>query len=326
MARAVPGLDPLIAHLANAGEKVEPAWQGWLLQRIEGGGNNLLYRATSGDADLAIKFTISDSRDRAGREFTALSLLRQAGFAIAPEPVLLDRERYRMPVVVQTWLDGEVSADPPASDADWTRWLEHLATVHAITPEKTTAVLPETVLTMTSVADGLARIRQQRDCIPPSDQPRELLDILRRAEGAAQPTWAPPRLTLCHGDTNIRNMVRRPGGWAAVDWEYSGWGDPACEIATTIAHAAHLDAPEERWRWFVAAYAGLRDDPGVTTRIRVYTALMYAWWAARLARMLYDFARGFDQRLVPPPANWQADRQAKFERYLTVATQALAEA
>ena len=59
----------------------------WQITRVAGAGNNLLFRATSTAHDLAIKFTIRDARDRAGREYAALLALQQAGLGIAPLPL-----------------------------------------------------------------------------------------------------------------------------------------------------------------------------------------------------------------------------------------------
>ena len=98
---------------------VDEACPGWQITCIEGGANNLLYRATSVTDDLAIKFCIRDERDRAGREFASLTTLQEAGLDLAPTPLLLDRERYSQPVIVQTWLEGEVLTEPPATEAEW---------------------------------------------------------------------------------------------------------------------------------------------------------------------------------------------------------------
>ena len=55
---------PLLDHLAAAAPAAARRWRDWRVERIAGGANNLLYRATGRDADLAIKFTIRDARDR----------------------------------------------------------------------------------------------------------------------------------------------------------------------------------------------------------------------------------------------------------------------
>ncbi|HEV2124278.1 MAG TPA: hypothetical protein VGW38_16090, partial [Chloroflexota bacterium] len=76
----------------------EDHWDHWRITPMNGGANNLVYRARShayedgrgkGSADLAVKFTIRDNRDRAGREYGALQVLQAAGLTIAPRPVFL---------------------------------------------------------------------------------------------------------------------------------------------------------------------------------------------------------------------------------------------
>lgn len=111
-------------------------WRDWHITRVTGGWNNLLYHATNDAHDLAIKFIVRDARDRAGREYSALLALQQARLNIAPAPILLERERYRLPVVVQTWIAGETRDAPPADDDEWMRLLEHYAALAQLTPCK----------------------------------------------------------------------------------------------------------------------------------------------------------------------------------------------
>ena len=107
MIRPSQQLADLLAQLSQPHLPHDLTWNDWRIQRIGGGRNNLLYHAEGPGGDFAVKFTIRDKRDRAGREYAGLRALRAAGLAIAPEPVLLDRIRYPQPVVVQTWLDGD---------------------------------------------------------------------------------------------------------------------------------------------------------------------------------------------------------------------------
>jgi len=57
-------------------------WQRWRIARLTGGANNRLYRATGDKGEFAIKFTLRDARDRAGREYHALAALQRAGRAV----------------------------------------------------------------------------------------------------------------------------------------------------------------------------------------------------------------------------------------------------
>jgi hypothetical protein len=70
-------------------------------------------------------------------------------------------------------------------------------------------------------------------------------------------------------------------------------------------------------------YCALRQDAGAETRIRAYYPLMLAWWVARLARMRYDLSHGQDQRLVAWPEDWFEEVQARYVRYLELATLAI---
>ena len=128
--------------------------------------HNLLYRAIGPRDDLTCKSTIHDQRDRAGHEYGALSALRQAGLQLAPEPLLLDRSSYAQPVVVQTWLQGEVSAAPPATMADWQSLLQHQALVHTVTPDNTGVMLPYAAVVARDAEEGRERVRQQVGLLP----------------------------------------------------------------------------------------------------------------------------------------------------------------
>jgi len=272
--------------------------------------------------DLAIKVTIRDQRDRAGREYAALLALQSAGLAIAPEPLWLDRDRYTQPVVVQSWLEGAVLAVPPAGDDEWQRLLDHYRAIHTLTPASGVA-LPPAVLNRSSATDGLDRIRQQLAYMPEGEQPADLHELIGNVEAARLPEWPAPPFALCRVDPNTLNFVRRPGAWASVDWENSGWGDPAYELADLITHPAYIDVLPDRWEWVIDAYCAQCGDSGARIRIRVYQRLMLVWWVARLARTLYEVPRGGDQRLVTRPSGWLADMRAKYEHYLELARAAV---
>jgi hypothetical protein len=320
-------LDDLIAYLAAlepppSGE-LSLTGHGWQIELIGGGRNGRVFHVSKERADLAVKLTARDRFDRAGREYLALMALAEAGLEIAPKPVLLERDRHPNPVVVMTWLEGSVADDPPTADDEWHRLVEHVAAIHQVTPQATAISLPEAVLSMHDSDSGIARIHHEVDAIPRTDQSADLRALMDRFESHAFPTWPAPPVALRRGDPNIRNIVQRPGPWASVDWEYSGWSDPAMEVADLIAHAAYLDVPAERWEWVTRQYAERVTDPGVASRIAVYTALMYGFWVGRMGKMLYQVPRGLDDRLAPWPDGWLDHVQRTYERYLELANRAL---
>ncbi len=310
---------PLLDHLASGNCQADEQWNEWRIARITGGWNNLLYRATGPAGDLAVKFTIRDRRDRAGREYGALQALRQAGLSVAPEPVLLDRASYTQPVVVQTWIEGKVSDAPPATEAEWKNLLQHLAAVHTLTSDKTNVRLPKAVINVNNARDGRRIVRQQLACVPCQAQPESLRALVSCFEASRFPGWANAPRTLCHVDLNISNFIRCAGLWVSVDWENGGWGDPAFDVANLMTHAAYTNVRPSRWNWVVAAYCSLVDDATAFIRIQTYYKILLVWWAARMARYLYQVPRGLDKRLVAWSDERQADWLAKYEHYVRLA-------
>lgn len=310
-----PILNELAAHPLDG----RAYWNGWRLAQITGGANNLLYRAATERADLAIKFTIRDARDRAGREYNTLQALSRAGVNLGPRAILLDRQRYTYPVVVQTWVDGTVVDAPPVDDAEWHALLAHFAAIHQRTPKHVAEALPDAVLSIRSPAAARDHIQQQVARLPRSAQPPELQGMLTMIEDMCLPSWPPPRPTLCRCDPNIRNLIRRPDRWLSADWENSGWGDPAFEIADLIAHPSYIDVPEEQWENVITMYCSLSDDPTAIERIPIYHAMMLLWCAARFAFSHYHVIHHQltdDHRLVPRNASWDAMAEDRLAHYL----------
>lgn len=314
---------PLLDHLAALTPQDPHTWHDWTLHPVGGAGNNRLYHATSPAGDFAIKFTIRDARDRAGREYEALRVLQDAGLDLAPRPVLLERDRYPQPVVVQTWLDGAPVDTAPETDDEWQHLLAHITALREITPERATLPLRPSVLTFRSAAEGIHEIREQCAYLPPEAQPAPLQALVRQVEQTAWPCWPDPALHLCRCDLSTHNFIRRPLAWASVDWEYSGWGDPAFEIADLLAHPTYMSVPAARREEVIDSYAACYEDPGLVRRSRVYYGLMLVWWVARLARSRYEIPLGRDQRLVAWPVDWQEDLAAKYNHYVERATAAL---
>jgi aminoglycoside phosphotransferase (APT) family kinase protein len=280
--------------------------------------NNLIYRATRDEVDLAVKLCRRDARDRAGREYAALTLLTSLGLDLAPRPIHIERERYPLPIVVQSWLIGAVHEDPPENDAEWDALLSYFAQLHRITPAQAQNPLEPAVTNIASVAQGRTMIAEQIALLPATARPpdlEELATVVREVD-LAEPGGA--RLTLCRVDANTRNFVRRSQGWASVDWENSGWGEPAFEIVDLMTHPAYASVTNERWDWVVERYAVLSEDPHAPAKIAAFYPLMLAWWVARTARLMYELPRGLDTRLSDS-SDWSAGLTIQYQRYLDLA-------
>jgi aminoglycoside phosphotransferase (APT) family kinase protein len=311
-------LRPLLHDLAERGLAAASDWPDWVIVAVHGGWNGLIYHATGPSGDLAIKLTPRDDRQRAEREYQALLAMQEAGLSVAPYPVLVIPDHHKLAVVVQSWLVGAVTAAPPADDEEWLHLLKHLVQVHSVTPSRIGVRLRQAVLTSESPAASRRLVFEQASRIPEEHQPAEARALLRRFEAACQPDRRPAGPVLCRCDANTLNYIRRPGAWASVDWENSGWGDPAFEIAELTTHPAFAEVNTERWEWVVNAYARLVGDSAIDLRIRAYSEVLAVWWVFRVLRYLYDNQRGADQRLAQRPPDW-CGLVAQYERYLALA-------
>ncbi len=309
-------LSLLIDHLAGGTSPQPHRFHNWLVTLVKGGANGLIYRATDASADVAVKFTLRDARNRAEREFLALRALQELGLRLAPTPVRLEGERYPHPVVVQEWLAGEVLTAPPQTEGAWKRLLQHCAQVHSVTPEMTRVPIKAAVFGATSPAEAKRLVFKQADLIPQSARPTELRVLLKTLASAPTPDVEAEH-AFCHVDANVSNFIVRAGELYAVDWEGSGWSDPAFEMANLMTHPAYLSVSRSRWEWVVDRYAESR--AAVRERIWAYYPLLVAFWVVRLSRTLYEVPRGLDQRLVHRPKDWQEDAETKYQHYLALA-------
>ncbi len=310
-------LRDLLNFLASDKQTSETEWLGWRIQPVAGGANGIVYHVTREAEDYAIKFTLRDDRQRAWREFQTLTALQQAGFDLAPRPVLLDTESYPHDVTVQTWLDGAVLNEPPSNDTDWEHLINHLASIHRFTPDHTSLQLPPAVTYSRSANECMERVRWQMRQLP--EPSAELQGLFARLENTTFPDWPPPRLTLCRDDPNILNFVRGADKWRSVDWENSGWNDSAFEIGDMMIHPAYMSVTVDRWDWVIERYVQSVHDSAAEVRIRTYFQILSVWWVTRFARYQYQIPRGLDQRLVERPPDWQAETQRKYDHYLHLA-------
>jgi aminoglycoside phosphotransferase (APT) family kinase protein len=309
----------LLNHLASTEYAGSASWQDWYITRLMGGQNNLLYRATSSLGDWVVKFTIRDKRNRAGREYQALSALKSLRLSIAPTPLLVDLVSYSQPVVVQTWIKGEKVEIPPLTDAEWEKLVQHFAVIRTVTPANSLVQLSKAVLNARNAQEGRTIVQQQLARMPKEAHPASLQALIRRFQRMSFPDWAKAPIALCRVDPNPSNFIRRPDEWATVDWENSGWGDPAFEIADLMTHPAYVEVPTLRWEWVIRTYCELVHDPTAEIRVRTYYKIMLVWWVVRLARYLYEVPLGLDNRLAPRPIDWQTKIQRQYEHYLNQA-------
>lgn len=314
----------LLNFLADEQPTRRLTWAKWLVDPIHGGWNSRLYRATSRDGDLAIKFTPRDERDRAGREFQALDTLQKLGLAIAPRPIYLDRDRYHLPVVVQEWLDDPVLPEPPGTVRGWQLLSSHLAIVHRVKPDMIDGFLPPAVFNFSQAESAHREVAQSWEKLPRSARTSLLREVIESFLQRDPPRWSAPQLALCRCDNNTLNFVRRPGGWASVDWENSGWGDPAFDFADLLTHPAYLSVASREWLAFTRHYLQRGGESVDVQRVAAYVEMLLVWWSIRFAEVADELARGIQRpRLIPRPANWATRVPDLYRQYLERARAAL---
>lgn len=316
----------LLEHLSDLrGPYHEHHWFGWHVRPVPSG-NNLIFRVTRDADDWAVKFTIRDERNRAQREFSSLRLLESLNLQVAPRPLYFDQERYRLPVVVQTWIEGTPLKLPPEDDAIWTDILLAYHVVHQVTDEviqeRGLALRPCGLVTerpekaLTGLVEFLAQI-------PIGEQPRTLSELLAELERFALPLI---QVSSClgHGDATVRNMLHTASGVVLVDWEYSGLCDPAHEIAKIMTHPHAKDVSEERWQWVAEHYAQMVGDASFRQRIQVQYALALIWWCIRLVYGRSVLLQRPTRRLVGSAPEAEISSDENIERYLLRARNQLA--
>jgi aminoglycoside phosphotransferase (APT) family kinase protein len=319
---SIPALIEQLAHLPTP--YVAHQWRGWQIRPIISG-NNLLFRATRDGADLAIKLLIRDERNRAQREFSALTLLESLGSPVAPRPIFLDLDSYRHAVLAQTWVDGHMLQSAPDDDSTWLHILQTYHAVHRIGLDdimRQGVAFDQTVsstLPDQAVSDIIAFARQ----VPPEYYAESLAGLIDALVRMRIPTIHISSC-LCHGDPNVRNMIVTSSGARLVDWEYSCVNDPAHEIAALMSHPVGGSASEDRSQWIAEQYALLSGEPNMLPRIRLHYALRLAWWCVRLLFGRYVLLQRPSHRLVGPGAEEEISTLENIDRYFSRAHMQLA--
>ncbi|MCW2779615.1 MAG: hypothetical protein JWR35_64 [Marmoricola sp.] len=225
------------------------------------------------DGDVVRKRYLRTDWDQPEREWTTLVLLHERAPGLAPRPIVRESEP---PAVVVS----RVAGDP--FDA-------------VLTPMQTSAMLtayrllfavpvpPDLPLRFRHPAEFFAKnvgwlAEMNRNSLP---------DVVRRALEAAE-QWHADALTgidevrdpvVVQGDCNIENMLWDGERVRLVDFEYSGVGDLAFEVADLVEHASSrlrgLLDPE-------TVIAGFDLTAAQRARVEAYRIVLAAFWLLTL--------------------------------------------
>jgi thiamine kinase-like enzyme len=301
--------------------------------RVTGGFNNALYRIEADGQCYACKLCVADECRRAAREYGALRLLHAAGLDIAPQPLWLDESCtvVPFPAVAYCWLSGEpLNSSPTAQQL--AALLDSFQRLHNLQPGD---------FEDHDVADAWAHwfdfevyLAELRDFLAEhgpwlaatAPEGRDLRDRLVRlvdscAEAVMTSAVDPGResvpLCLCRVDPNLANTVWSEDGrlrW--VDWEYSGWGDPALDLADLRWHAALAELSEAQHAWLRDNYRQPTGDHSFEERLVVWDRLLATHWPFLILQWLWTEHHGSDRvRLTRPTADL-AELSARLVRFI----------
>lgn len=282
--------------------------------RLNRGFNNALYRIEADRQQVACKLCVVDQRRRVAREYGALRLLQAAGLDIAPQPLALDEscQVLPFPAVVYRWLAGK-PVPPSPSQTQLAALLESLHQMHSPSPS---AALPDAWFHWFDFGrylDEMDSLSARYDPWLRAHDPEgpALIDRITRlrehcaavvATTPADPSREKVSLRLCRSDTNLANAIWGEDGrvrW--VDWEFSGWGDPAMELAEMRWHAGYVGLSRAQHTWLRQNYRQPADDPGFEERLAVWDRLIVTRWCQLILRTLWSAYNGPDRvRLTWP--------------------------
>ncbi|MSP13461.1 MAG: hypothetical protein EXR62_10965 [Chloroflexi bacterium] len=276
---------------------------------------------------MPVNFASSMSGQRAFREYRTLKLLHLLDLDIAPQPLWFDPSCSILPfpVVMYAWLDGDPLPSIPSRD-QLAAVCATFQTFHAIRPDTLPTALASQDLGIQpawfhwfSFEPYLRELHKFVNDYGPwlsSNEPDgpELLSRLLRLvdlcstfvrDTQAQPGPGNFPLCLCRVDPNLANTL-----WGAdarlrwIDWEYSGWGDPAFELADLRWHASTATITGSDHAWLRQTYRAPAADPDFWLRLAVWDRLIATRWPFLVLRSLWTLSHGPDRvRLTHAPGD-----------------------
>ncbi len=305
----------------------------WSVECVAGGANNALYRVTGDGQQIACKLCVPDDRQRATCEYGLMQLLRSAEADVAPEPLWLDESctLAPFPAVMYRWLVGE-PLPMDITGVQWAAFADTIQQIHAVRQASCSDFgLPDAWFHWFDVEAHLAELegllRQYGPwLLATSPNGVSLQARLARivaacsnylhasAVGLAKDRVT---LTLCRVDSNRLNAIWCVDGrlrW--VDWEYSGWGDPALDLADLRWHAALENVSAEQHDWLRAAYQRPPGDATFDVRLDAFDRLLVSRWPLLVLRLLWSQANGTDRLRLSQTPEDQAVLWARFIRLI----------
>jgi hypothetical protein len=277
---------------ARAAARLAPAPVSLMLRQGQGG-NNRLYRVTTGDGrHYALKWYArppGDTRDRLGTEWAALDFLGRHGLEQVPRAIAADAADG---FALYEWIEGTAVGEPDTKDIEAALAFAHR--LHDLRKMDGADQLPLASEACLTLAELLAQIERRLSRL--TEVAAEHPDLSRflnedfsprhhrlvdRAGTAGKVTTAPlpkEHRTLSPSDFGFHNALRRPdGSLVFLDFEYFGWDDPVKLVADFQQHPG-MTLPISLARRFAQGAGALYADPGYAERLAATAPLFALRW------------------------------------------------
>lgn len=240
------------------------------------GSDNLLWRVSSRGTEAVIKLFLDAGQARNRRQFDAHTLFAEQG--LAPAPLWYDQrpEGVARPVNVYTWVEGT----PLTAEANALAALAHaVAAIHSMDGREVARFSPHpyTLAFFWRIEQAsIASVKQWLDqaALPAvASLYEQLTAAATQVVEQALPLWASAAAVPVHGDLQLEHAWITPQGICLVDWEQSGLGDPALEIARFLHHSRTLVTGDRLATW-VDTYLATVQIAGLEQRIAAYNCLL----------------------------------------------------
>lgn len=293
------GRSPLLQLLGAANPPLEAQTVGaWRIEPLQKGTTqNILYQVSGLQEEWVAKLYPRNWRRQAFREFSALHRLSQAGLTFAPRPVYLDLWNYPREITIQSWLPGSSSYSLPADESEWGQILAVYLALAAIQPRHPWDFQLSALPGVRGRASSLKLLQEQREKIPDEHTPKQLESWLSCLARITPPGRKAAPIVFCRSDGNIFNFLRHPGAWNCVDWEHSGWGDAAADIASLLMHPTLVKASPDQQDWLIETYCSQARLPEVRDWAYYYMKVMGLYWLMRYACLLSNPDLSADKRV-----------------------------
>jgi len=283
------------------------------IERIGGGRNSQVYKASSQAGHFALKVYFrhpNDQRDRLATEFGSFTYLWDNGFREIPQPLVSDP---KLGWAIYQFIEGDKLAPGQAGEAQVGAAADFLARLKDLSLQPASRNLgaaseaffaPELILN--NLRQRLARLDEADRSSLNGQALRAFLQNEFKPLLARLAPWCESRLqsagmrfdreldwelrTLSPSDFGFHNALRRPDGQIIfLDFEYFGWDDPAKMISDFLLHPA-MDLSAGSKKTFAASlFSRFSDWPNLRARVEsVYPLFGLKWCMIMLNEFLPD--------------------------------------